>query len=252
MRQQQNSGQSSEPSPSGSCRAASALEQKLTRPLSISTDSLHKVRGAAAASSIPCSATTSDDAMAFLCSLASRYDNPEALSLALDALCTCEASISAVVREAQKSVASGAAAARAAAERERRAAPTIERACAELGTPFWITVVGPLRLVRSDHTLKSPEVRRLERGAQVLVHACRKHDGVWRGLISLCGGAERGAPGHRVGWMTLVPKDGTENTAFMVPQPPLPLEDDSEVDGSTTRGSLLLSARGFDHSAYVA
>ena len=222
--------------PDSSSRTAAIL----TRPLRMPADNL-----AHAAASVSCSAKTSDDAIAFLCSLASSRDNPEALSLALDALCTCEASISAVVREAQRSVANGAAAARAAAERERRAAPSIECACASLGRPFWITVDGPLRLVRSDHTLKSPEVRRLERGAQVLVHTTRRHEGTWRGLISLCG-----TPGHRVGWMTLVPKDGTENTTFMVPQPPLPLEDEDAILDGVLRGSPM-SARGFGSHAFV-
>ena len=175
--------------------------------------------------------------MEFLCSLW-QHDNPEQTLLALDALCSCEEAIVAIVAEAQASVA--AARANHAADRaaaiaatedmlSRRVLPTIETACAATLTPhssggfapFWAEVWGSLRLVRADYNLKSSEVCRLDAGALVRVHQVRRTlDGAWRGAVSLAGGGNK-----PLGWMTLVPKDGSENTSYVFPQP---ADDDDE------------------------
>lgn len=200
----------------------------------------------------PCSARTSTDAMDFLCTLW-QHENPEQTLLALDSLCSCEEAIVAIVTEAQASVA----AARASHATDRSAAlaatedalsrqelPTIETACAAAltprsssggFTPFWAEVCGTLRLVRAEYNLKSPEVCRLDTGALVRVHQVRKTlDGVWRGEVSLAGGLLK-----PLGWMTLIPKDGSENMSYVFPQP-ADDKDEPRIDGEPTGGTGFL------------
>lgn len=162
----------------------------------------------------------------------------------LDALAGCEAAIGALVTDAQARVAlsrAEAAAAREAEEtasnrerlvrRRRRtelclsASNSAEESESEqqpllsIALPFWAEASGSLRLVRASHSLKSPEVGRLELNARVAVLDRRKTpDGAWRCAVALEGGG-----GRLHGWMTLLTKDGLENISACVPQPAVPL-----------------------------